>query len=52
LIARDASNLGPRKEKPGSAMQLHSARSIGVENANDAGEVACNKPEAQAKGIE
>ena len=26
-------------------------RSIGVENANDAGEVACNKPEAQAKGI-
>jgi hypothetical protein len=23
-----------------------------VENANDADEVACNKPEAQAKGIE
>ena len=31
---------------------FYSARSIGVENANDAGEVACNKPEAQAKGIE
>ena len=27
-------------------------RSIAVGNANDAGEVACNKPEAQAKGIE
>jgi hypothetical protein len=27
------------------------ARSIAVENTNDAGEVACNKPEAQAKGI-
>ncbi len=25
---------------------------IKVENASDAGEVACNKPEAQAKGIE
>jgi len=31
---------------------FYSARSIGVENANDAGEVACNKPEAQAKDIE
>ncbi len=30
----------------------YSARSIAVENTNDAGEVACNKPEAQAKGIE
>jgi len=29
-----------------------SARSIAVEIANDAGVVACNKPEAQAKGIE
>jgi hypothetical protein len=28
------------------------ARSLDVENASDAGEVACNKPEAQAKGIE
>jgi len=27
------------------------ARSIAVENANDAGELGCNKPEAQAKGI-
>ena len=27
------------------------ARSIAVENTNDAGEVVCNKPEAQAKGI-
>jgi len=31
---------------------FYSARSIGVENANDAGEVACDKPEAQAKSIE
>ena len=29
----------------------YSAGSIAVENANDAGEVACNKPEAQAKRI-
>jgi hypothetical protein len=30
---------------------FYSARSIAVENTNDAGKVACNKPEAQAKGI-
>ena len=28
-----------------------SVRSIAVENANDAGEVACYKPKAQAKGM-
>jgi hypothetical protein len=32
--------------------EFYSPRSIGVENANDAGEVACNKPEAQAKQAE
>jgi hypothetical protein len=32
--------------------EFYSPRSIGVVNANDAGEVALNKPEAQAKGIE
>ena len=38
---------------PGDAScYFYSAKPIGVENANDAGEVACNKPEAQAKGIE
>ena len=31
---------------------FYSARSIAVENANNAGNVACYKPEAQAKGIE
>ena len=34
------------------AVSYYSAGSIALENANDAGEVACNKPEAQAKGIE
>src|SRR5271165_6141261 len=33
------------------AVSYYSAGSIGVENANDAGEVACDKPEAQAKPI-
>ena len=37
---------------PNGPDYLYSARSIAVENANDVGEVACNKPEAQAKGIE
>ena len=38
---------------PGDAScYFYSAKPIGVENANDAGEVACNKPEVQAKGIE
>ena len=35
----------------GGGEYFYSARSVAVENANDAGEVACNKPEAQAKGI-
>src|SRR5271165_5070229 len=35
-----------------AATYYYSAGSIAVENTNDAGEVACNKPEAQAKGIE
>ncbi len=34
------------------AVSYYSAGSIALENANDAGEVSCNKPEAQAKGIE
>jgi len=33
-------------------ISYYSAGLIAVENANDAGEVACNKPEAAAKGIE
>ena len=35
-----------------STIEYSSAESIAVENTNDAGEVACNKPEAPAKGIE
>jgi hypothetical protein len=35
-----------------STISYSSAGSIAVENTNDAGEVACNKPEAEAKGIE
>ncbi len=35
-----------------SPIKFYSAKSIAVENANDAGEVAYNKSEAQAKGIE
>ena len=35
-----------------STISYSSAGSIAVENTNDAGEVACNKPEAPAKGIE
>jgi hypothetical protein len=34
-----------------SLSDFSTTRSIGVETANDAGEVACNKPEAQAKGV-
>jgi len=34
------------------AIYFYTARPSAVENANDAGEVACHKPEAQAKGIE
>jgi len=33
-------------------LSYDSAESIAVENANDARDVACNKPEAQAKGLE
>ena len=35
-----------------STISYSSAGSIAVENTNDAGEVACHKPEAEAKGIE
>ena len=35
-----------------STISYSSAGSIAVENTNDAREVACDKPEAQAKGIE
>jgi Protein of unknown function (DUF1501) len=35
-----------------ATIYFYSARSIAVENASDAGNVACYKPEAQAKGIE
>ena len=38
-----------RNDQP---VEFYGARSIAVENANDAGEVACNKPEAQARGFE
>jgi len=34
------------------AIYFYTARESAVENASDAGEVSCNKPEAQAKGIE
>ena len=34
-----------------SAMGLPNAGSIAVNNANDADEVVCNKPEAPAKGM-
>jgi len=33
-------------------IDFYNARSVGVGDANDGREVACNKPEAQAKGIE
>jgi hypothetical protein len=32
-------------------VEFSSAKSIAVENANDAREFGCNKPEAQAKDI-
>ena len=35
-----------------STISYSNAGSIAVENTSNAGEVACNKPEAQAKGIE
>ena len=34
-----------------STIEYPSAESIAVENTNDAGEVACHKPEVQAKPI-
>ncbi len=44
-MQRDRADLTVVPE-PGRS-QFHIARSIAVENANDAVEVACNKPEAQ-----
>ena len=42
----------PRNQEDGDGVSSTRAESIAVENAKIVGEVACNKPEAQAKGIE